>query len=103
MKINVTPPNRYSNLYLHSKTKKYMKGEYNKIKAWNVFEGEKKGYYLYITKKNIQIELINDRKETVNNIEKYLEFLFSNQYIGISFEGIDPIQFDMKKVKCFYL
>lgn len=103
MKINITPPRHCSDFYLHSKTKKYMKGEYNEIKAWNVFEGERKGYYLYISKRNIQIELIDNHKETVNDIEKYLEFLFYDQYIGVSFEGIDNIQLEMKNVKCFYL
>ena len=103
MKINITPPRRYSDFYLHTKTKKYLKGEYNKLKAWNVFEGERKGYYLYITKRNIQIELIDNGKETVNDIERYLEFLFCNQYIGVSFEGNDNVHLEMKKVKCFYL
>lgn len=42
MKINITPPRHYSDFYLHTKTKEYLKGEYNKLKAWNVFEGEKK-------------------------------------------------------------
>ena len=42
MKINITPPRHYSDFYLHTKTKKYLKGEYNKLKAWNVFEGERK-------------------------------------------------------------
>lgn len=78
-----------------------MKGEYNKLKAWNVFEGERKGYCLYITKRNIQIELIDNQKETVNDIEKYLEFLFYNQYIGVSFEGIDSIQLEMKMLNAF--
>lgn len=103
MKINITPPRHYSDFYLHTKTKKYLKGEYNKLKAWNVFEGERKGYYLYITKRNIQIELIDNGKETVNDIERYLEFLFCNQYIGVSFEGNDNVYLEMKKVKCFYL
>ena len=103
MKINITPPRHYSDFYLHIKTKKYLKGEYNKLKAWNVFEGERKGYYLYITKRNIQIELIDNGKETVNDIERYLEFLFCNQYIGVSFEGNDNVHLEMKKVKCFYL
>lgn len=103
MKINITPPRHYSDFYLHIKTKKYLKGEYNKLKAWNVFEGERKGYYLYITKRNIQIELIDNGKETVNDIERYLEFLFCNQYIGVSFEGKDNVHLEMKTVKCFYL
>jgi len=103
MKINITPPRHCSDFYLHIKTKKYLKGEYNKLKACDVFEGERKGYYLYLTKGNIQIELIDNRKETINDIERYLEFLFCNQCIGVSFEGNDNIQFEMKKVKCFYL
>lgn len=72
MKINITPPKYYADFYLHNRTKKYMKGRYNKLKAWNVFEGEKRGYYLYITKKNIQIELIDNKKETIDAIERYL-------------------------------
>lgn len=51
MKINITPPKYYSGYKLHNMTKKYMKGEYNRTKAWNIFEGEKKGYYLYICKR----------------------------------------------------
>lgn len=103
MKINITPPKHYSKFYLYRKTKKYMKGEYNKLKAWNVFEGKEKKYYLYITRQNIQIELIDNEKEIVSEIEKYLEFLFYNQYIGISFEGSNNIQFEIKNVRCFYL
>ena len=63
MKINITPPGHYSDFYLHSKTKKYMKGEYNKIKAWNVFEGERKENYLYICKGNVQIEVFDNHKK----------------------------------------
>ena len=71
---------------------------------WALFDAyERKGYYLYITKRNIQIELIDNGKETVNDIERYLEFLFCNQYIGVSFEGNDNVHLEMKKVKCFYL
>lgn len=103
MKINITPPKYYLDFCLRSKTKKYLKGEYNKLKAWDLFEGERKGYYLYITKRNIQIELIENCKETVNDIERYLEFMFCNLYIGVSFEGIDNIQLKMKSVSCFYL
>jgi len=66
-------------------------------------EGEKKGYYLYICKRNIQIELINNEIDTLNNIENYLNYLFYNQYIGVSFEEMDSIQFNMKNVQCFYL
>lgn len=103
MKINITPPKYYLDFYLHSKTKKYLKGEYNKLKAWDVFEGERKGYYLYITKRNVKIELIENCEKTVNDIEKYLEFMFCNLQIGVSFEGIDNIQLKLKSVSCFYL
>lgn len=103
MKINITPPRYYLDFFLHTKTKKYLKGNYNKLKAWDVFEGERKAYYLYITKRNIQIELIDNCERTINDIEKYLEFMFYNSYIGISFEGVDKIQFKLKNVNCFYL
>lgn len=103
MKINITPPKYYLNFCLRSKTKKYFKGKYNKLKAWSVFEGKRKNYYLYITKGNIQIELIENCEETINDIEKYLEFMFYNSYIGISFEGIDKIQLKLKNVNYFYL
>ena len=38
MKINITPPKYYSGYKLHNMTKKYMKGEYNRTKAWNIFK-----------------------------------------------------------------
>jgi hypothetical protein len=103
MKINITPPKHYSDYKIHNMTKRYMKGEYNKTKAWNVFEGEEKRYYLFIRKRNIQIELINNEIDTLHEIENYLDYLFFNQYIGVSFEEMDTIQFNMKNVKCFYL
>lgn len=103
MKINITPPKHYSDFNIHKRTKKYMKGEYNKLRAWDVFEGKNKSYYLYLTPKNIQIEVIDNEETTINEIEKYLEFLFCGQYIGVSFEGIMDVRFDIKNVQCFYL
>lgn len=103
MKINITPPKYYSDFELHNKTKIYMKGDYNKKKAWNIFEGTEKAYYLYIKKRSIQIELINNETDTLHEIEDYLNYLFYNQYIGVSFEGINDIRFKMKNVQCFYL
>lgn len=63
MKINITPPRHYSDFYLHTKTKEYLKGEYNKLKAWNVFEGERKGYYLYITKEIFKLNWLTTEKK----------------------------------------
>ena len=103
MKINITPPKYYSNYKLHYMTKRYMKGEFNKTKARNIFEGEKKGYYMYIRKRNIQIELINNEIDTLHEIENYLNYVFYDQYIGVSFEEMDSIRFNMKNVQCFYL
>jgi len=40
MKINITPPRYYLDFFLHTKTKKYLKGNYNKLKAWDIFEKE---------------------------------------------------------------
>ncbi len=103
MKINVTPPKNYSLFLLRQKTKRYMEGDYNRIKAKNVFEGKRKRYYLIIQKRNIQIELIDYEVETLNDIKRYLEYLFNNQYVGLTFEGMEKVQFKLENVHCFYL
>lgn len=103
MKINITIPKGCSCFQLRKKTKKYMEGSYNKLKAKNIFEGKNKNFYLFIYKRSIQIELINYEPETLYEIKNYLEFLFYNQYIGITLEGINDIQFELNNVRCFYL
>ena len=68
------------------KTKIYMKGKYNKKVASTVFEGKDKGYYAWIKRGGIQIEVISQTKENIMEIQDYLDFLFRQKYIGISFE-----------------
>ena len=103
MKINITTPKKYTYYKLLRKTKSSMEGEYNKSKALYFFEGKDKRYYSFIRKGTVQIELVNDDPETINEIERYLEFLFYRQYIGIQFEELENIQFTLENVQCFYM
>lgn len=103
MKINITTPKRYTYFKLLRKTKKYMEGDYNKTRAIHIFEGKNKKYYSYIRKGNVQIEVVDDDPETLNEIKKYLEYLFYRQYIGIKFEGISNVQLALENVQCFYM
>lgn len=103
MKINITTPKKYTYFKLLMKTKNYMEGDYNKTKAVHIFEGKNKKYYSYIRKGNIQIELIESDSETINEIKRYLEFLFYQQYIGIKFEGMQNLQLVLENVQCFYM
>lgn len=98
MKINVTVPKSYSYFYLVHKTRKFMKGD-NK-KAVHVFEGKDKKYYSYIQKQSVLIDIVENDPEIIEDIKKYLEYLFNEKYIGISFIGIDKIPLD--NVECFY-
>lgn len=103
MKINITTPKKYTYLKLLWKTKSYMEGDYNKTKAIHIFEGKNKKYYSYIRKGNVQIELIESDPETIDEIKKYLEFLFCCQYIGIKLEGLQNTQLTLDNVQCFYM
>ena len=76
----------------------------NKIKinvSKTVFEGKNKGYYAWIKRGGIQIEVIDKSKENVLEIQNYLEFLFCHKYIGISIENNQDMRLDLKNVKCF--
>ena len=100
MKIDVIFLKKYSKDKIINKSKKYFSGNYNKLKAYNVFEGENKDYYVYIGDRNIQIELIVDNSESVSNIEEYLRYLFCNDCLGISFDSAKGIRFNLN---CYYL
>ena len=103
MKINITTSKKYTYFKLLRKTRNYMEGDYNKTKAVHIFEGKNKKFYSYIQKGNVQIEVVEDNPETLNEIKKYLEYLFYQQYIGIKFEGISKIQLVLENVQCFYM
>ena len=78
-----------------------MKGNYNKKIASTVFEGKNKGYYALIKKGGIQIEVISKTKENIIEIQNYLEFLFRQKYIGLSFENNENMELELKNVECF--
>lgn len=101
MKINVTVPSGYTYRKLVKKTRSYMKGDYNKKVAKNVFEGKDKGYYAWVRNGTIQIEVIDQTKENVAEIQNYLEYMFYKKYIGISTENIPKIDLNLKNVKCY--
>lgn len=101
MQINITVPSHYKHNKLIKKTKAYLTGDYNKKIAKTVFEGKNKGYYVYIGKSFILIEVIDKSKENIAEIQNYLEFLFHNDYIGISFENNQDITLNLKHVECF--
>lgn len=103
MKINVTFPSSHKRSKLIKKTRKYLTGDYNKKIARDVFEGKNKGYYVFIQNKFIQIEVIDKSKENIADIESYLEFLFYNSYIGISYENNQGIELRLNNVECFKL
>lgn len=101
MKINVTVPSGYTYRKLVKKTRSYMKGDYNKKVAKTVFEGKDKGYYAWIKKGTIQIEVIDHTKENVKEIQNYLEYMFYKRYIGISTDHNPQIDLKLKNVRCY--
>lgn len=103
MKINVTPPKKYAYFKMWRKTKNYMKGDYNRTKAIHVFEGKNKKYYSYIRKGHIQIEVVENDSDTINEIKRYLEYLFYRQYIGIKMDEILKKELVLENVQCFYM
>ncbi len=103
MKINVTFSSSHKRNRLIKKTRKYLTGDYNKKIARDVFEGKNKGYYIFIQNKFIQIEVIDESKENIAEIKNYLEFLFYNSYIGISYENNQGIELRLNNVECFKL
>lgn len=103
MKINVTFPSSYKRSKVIKKTRKYLTGDYNKKIAKDIFEGKNKGYYVFIQSKFIQIEVIDKSKENIEEIERYLEFLFYNSYIGISYENNQGIELKLNNVEWFEL
>ena len=100
MKIDVVFPKKYSKDKIINKTREYFSGNYNKLRAYNVFEGESKDYYVYIGDRNIQMELIINNSASISNIERYLKYLFCNDCLGISFDSVKGILFNLK---CYYL
>lgn len=47
--------------------------------------------------------MIDKSKENITEIESYLEFLFYNSYIGISYENNHGIELKLNNIQCFKL
>lgn len=80
MIINITPPKSVSFLGILVRTKKY----YKLKKFTYVVEGKEKEYYIFLRKKSIQIKIVNpESKIIIEEIQKYLDYIFKDNYIGI--------------------
>lgn len=101
MKINITAPSDYTYNRMIKMTQIYMVGKYNRNSMNTVFAGKNTGYYAWIKRGGIQIEVINKTKENIIEIQNYLDFLFCQKYIGVSFEGIENIDLELKNIQCF--
>lgn len=95
MIINITLPSRYSLWKTKFRTKRF----YNLHQIGKVVEGHKKSYYLLISEKNIQIQIIDLNLDMQKELQGYIEFLFKNNYIGIT-KGFAKF-IDLKNVRVF--
>lgn len=98
MKINITIPANYTYKKLVNNTKLYLDDDSSKK---TIFVGKNKEYYVWVQKKGIVIELVTLNERSIEEIQKYLEFLFHGTYIGISCEGTKKVNLNLKDVKCF--
>lgn len=96
MIISITPPKRISYTHILLKTKKY----YNLSKYRTVVVGKSKDYYIFLRKRNLQLQIINNDPKTLTEIQKYLEYIFRNTYIGIPEKFYDILNLQgVEKVK----
>ena len=96
MIINITVPKKTSYLYVLFKTKKCFHLKH----VSNIVEGDLKGYYIFIRRRSIQIQIINNNTETVNRVKKYLECIFEGGYLGISENYFDVLELEgVKKIR----
>lgn len=88
MVINITTPKYISLFQILLRTKKYYK-----LKGLpDVVEGYEKNYYIFLRKRHIQIEIANSKNETIEEIQKYLDCIFKDDYIGIQEKYADVIE-----------
>ena len=88
--FNLIPPRGTSYMKILFRTKLY----YHLRRLTDVVENDTQGYYVFIRKKNIQIKIIDDKKETIEKVEKYLDYAFENSYLGIQKKDYDILQFE---------
>lgn len=97
MMINITTPKRMPYFQILLRTKKY----YHLRGISDVVEDAAKNYYIFLRKRYIQIKIVNVESETLNEIEKYLDFTFKNNYLGINEQKSTILQ--LKKVRIIKL
>lgn len=97
MIISITPPKvkRYKKIISDSQL--FFNNEYES----SIFVGKDQSFYVFISKRNIMVNIINDSKDNVKLIEDYLEKIFCGYYIGISKNAKDTIK--LQNVEVFYL
>ena len=95
MVINITTPKYISLFQILLRTRKYYK-----LKGLpDVVEGDEKKYYIFLRKRHIQIEIANS--ETIEEIQKYLDCIFKDDYIGIQEKYADV--FELKRARLIKL
>lgn len=99
MCIDITVPKNYPRRKLVRKTKQYI-AKSKGLTAGSTFFAIK-GYYVWIKRTGMQLMIAEKTPENINEIKKYLEFLFHGTYIGISGEGTKEINLELDDVKCF--
>ena len=67
-----------------------------------VFEGKNKGYYAWVKRNTIQIDIIEKTEENYMEVQKYIEYLFKNTYVGMMIEGGKKDSIRLENVECFY-
>lgn len=97
MIINITTPNYLSYFQILLRTKKYYK--LNSLS--NIIKGDGGKYYIFLKKKCIQIQVANFEKEATDEIKKYLDCVFKDDYIGMQEKYIDV--FALEKVRLINL
>lgn len=93
MLINITIPKKVTYGCLRLRTKKY----YNLNNIVNVFGNRSLGYYIFLKKRNLQIQIEKEDRKVIEDIQSYLEYMFKDSYIGIAEEQYEI--FDLKGVK----
>lgn len=97
MILDITLPKKKSYKSIALDTKKYFKRKENNY----VFEDDKKSFYIYICKKRMTIQMTETTLEVKSNVEKYLEYIFNGQYIGIPKN--ETININLKNVEVYYI
>lgn len=95
MIISITPPKQILFIRMLMKTKKY----YNMSNYETVVDGSK-DYYIFLRKRSLQLQIIDNNEKTMQEIQNYLEYMFKNTYIGVPKKFYDILNLQgVEKVK----